>query len=200
MQQQLLRAKQQTNTQDLYWKCKLLNNRAEGRAGRLGVISGREAVCPLQRSCDLPHCQVRRHTKSCWTWLNQETITCHANWVWKGLHRPQGVSLSVPFKIERFLLLASSSIAGENSVTTGPCQQHRLTSEHGCVPCTDKNLNIWCLLFSSFHAILSFSVEKKLQHPKDQNICTKHTQFWLSYIRLVATTLVQYDNVCHQMM
>lgn len=109
-------------------------------------------------------------------------------------------SLSVPFKIERFLLLASSSIAGENSVTTGPCQQHRLTSEHGRVPCTDKNWNIWCLLFSSFHAILSFAVEKKLQHPKDQNICTKNTQFWLSYIRLVTTTLVHYDNVCHQMM
>lgn len=36
-------------------------------------------------------------------------------------------------------MVASASIAGENSVTTRPCQQHGLTSEYCCVLSTDKN-------------------------------------------------------------
>lgn len=99
-------------------------------------------------------------------------------------------------------MLASSSIAGENSVTTRPCQQHRLTSEYGCVPGTDKNKNIWCLLFSSFHAILSFSrLKSKLQQPKDQNICKNNIRTVLAklYSQRVANTVEQYDNVYQQM-
>lgn len=50
-------------------------------------------------------------------------------------------SHSVSFKTEWFLMLALASIAGENSVTTRPCQQHGLTCEYRCVHGTDKNQN-----------------------------------------------------------
>lgn len=49
------------------------------KAGGPGAIRSREAARLLQRSYDLPYCQVQRHTKSSWTWLNQETITCNAD-------------------------------------------------------------------------------------------------------------------------
>lgn len=49
------------------------------------------------------------------------------------------LSLCVSFKIARLLMLASASIAGENSVTTRPCQQHRLTWEYCRGPCTDND-------------------------------------------------------------
>lgn len=99
-----------------------------GRPERLGAIRDTEAARLLQRSCDLLYCQVLRHTKSSWTWLNQETITCNANWVWKGYtdHRE---FLSVSPKIDWFLMLASVSIVDKNSVTTRPCQRHGLKSE-----------------------------------------------------------------------
>lgn len=56
-----------------------MNSSTGNKAGGLGVIRRREADCLLQRSYDLPYCQVQRHTKSSWTWLNQETITRNAN-------------------------------------------------------------------------------------------------------------------------
>lgn len=90
----LFRGKWHPEMWEFFWESELMNSSAGGKAGGLGVIRSREAACLLQRSYDLPHCQVQRHTKSSWTWLNQETITCNANWVWKGLHRLQGVSLS----------------------------------------------------------------------------------------------------------
>lgn len=64
-------------------------------------------------------------------------------------------SLLCLFKAESFLMLASASTAGENSVTTRPCQQHRLASEYCCVPRTDKNSKICCLLLFSRHTVLS---------------------------------------------
>lgn len=56
-----------------------MNSSTGSKAGGLGVIRRRDAAGLLQRSYDLPYCHVQRHTKSSWTWLNQETITCNAN-------------------------------------------------------------------------------------------------------------------------
>lgn len=46
------------------------------------------------------------------------------------LKRTTETTGSFSFKIEWFLMLASASITGENSVTTRPCPQHGLTSEY----------------------------------------------------------------------
>lgn len=48
---------------------------------------------------------------------------------------------------------ASASIAGENSVTTRPCQQHGLVSEYRCVAGADKTWKICC--YFARHTVVS---------------------------------------------
>ena len=74
----------------------------------------------------------------------------------KGVTQTAGsFSLLCLFKAERFLMLASASIAVENSVTTRPCQQYRLAGEYWCVPGTDKNFKTCCLFLCSSHTATS---------------------------------------------
>lgn len=59
-------------------------------------------------------------------------------------------------------MLASASIAGENSVTTRPCRQHRLACEYCCVPATDKNSKICCCLLLCFCHTLVTLIESRI--------------------------------------
>ena len=75
---------QNLEMQVLFWESEPPNSVTEPG---LGKIRCREAARPLQRFCDLLHCQVLARTKSSWTLLNQEKITFNANWVWKAVER-----------------------------------------------------------------------------------------------------------------